>query len=288
MVQMVQKNAQLALEKETEDESSETARVLKLLSQLQEELGITKLPRRIECFDISNIQGFDNVASLVVFENGKAKKSDYRLFKIRSVEGLANDFASMKEVVERRYSRLLKEEKPLPDLIIIDGGKGQLNAAQEALNELKLKDQQVIGLAKKQEEVYLPGQSAPILLSRRNEALFLLQRARDEAHRFALTFHRKRRAKRTLISEFDTLEGVGKARRKSLIDRFGSFDRLKQASLEEIESLPNFPKNLAARIFAATRPKKPAEVREQGEAVNRQRKNESNGNKSDNSTDQFE
>src|SRR5262249_54037306 len=148
------------LEKEAEEVSRETMRVTELLNRVKEELGVAKLPRRIECFDISNIQGADNVASLVVFENGRPKKSDYRLFKIQAVEGMPNDFASMKEAVQRRYARLLKEEKTFPDLIMIDGGKGQLHAAQEALSALHVENQPIIGLAKKQEEVYLPDQSA--------------------------------------------------------------------------------------------------------------------------------
>src|SRR5690606_15365806 len=146
-----------------------------------------------ECFDISNIQGTDNVASMVVFERGMPKKSDYRTFKIRSVEGEPNDFASMKEVVGRRYTRVIEEGKRMPELIIIDGGKGQLSAALEALTELipkglDFKQFSIVGLAKKQEEVYFPNKSDPVLLSRRSEALYLLQRVRNEAHRFAVTF----------------------------------------------------------------------------------------------------
>jgi len=250
MVQMAQKNAELALEKETQARLNEDAKIVRILEGLQAELGINKLPRRIECFDISNIQGSDNVASMVVFENGRPKKSGYRLFKTRTVEGEANDFASMKEVVGRRYSRLLTENTPFPDLIIIDGGKGQLSAACEALAQLNVTGQEIIGLAKKQEEIYFPGRSDPVLLSRRSEALFLLQRARDEAHRFAVTFHRKRRAKRSLASNFDLLPGIGKARRKQLLDHFGSFAKFKEATLAEIEAVPKFPKKLAAKVYA--------------------------------------
>jgi excinuclease ABC subunit C len=250
MIQMAQKNAELALARETQAQQSEDAKVLSALEGLQSELGINKLPKRIECFDISNIQGTDNVASMVVFENARPKKSEYRLFKTQTVEGQADDFASMKEVVGRRYSRLVKEGKPLPDLVVIDGGKGQLGAACEALNELQISGQDILGLAKKQEEIYLPGRSDPILLSRRSDALFLLQRARDEAHRFAITFHRKRRAKRSLASNFDLLPGIGKARRKQLLDHFGSFEKFKEAALPDIEAVPKLPKNLAAKIYA--------------------------------------
>ena len=164
------------------------------LKTLKAELNLTNLPYHIECFDISNIQGTDNVASMVVFENGKAKKNDYRHFKIKSVEGQANDFASMNEVVNRRYKRLQEEGKKLPDLIIIDGGKGQLNAALDALALLNLSAVNIIGWPKKEEEIYLPGTPRPMLLPRHSEALHLLQRVRDEAHRFAITFHRKLRA----------------------------------------------------------------------------------------------
>lgn len=251
LVEMAQKNASQSLEKHVKEESDLNAKVVELLTRLKEDLHLSTLPRRIECFDISNIQGTDNVASMVVFENGQSKKSDYRLFKIRSVEGIgeANDFASMQEVITRRYGKLVAEGKPLPDLIIIDGGKGQLNAATEVIRTLGLDKQDIMGLAKKQEEVYLPGKSDPILLSRRSEALFLLQRVRDEAHRFAITYHRKLRAKRSLKSGFDDLPNVGEARRKKLQLHFGSFDRLKQASLDELKAVPGLPKTVAEAIY---------------------------------------
>lgn len=254
MVEMAKKNASLSLENILKEEHGVNAKVMELLVKLQEDLELSKPPARIECFDISNIQGTDNVASMVVFENALAKKSDYRTFKIKSVEGEPNDFASMKEVVGRRYRRLKEESRPFPDLIIIDGGKGQLNAAVEALTELEVEDQDIVGLAKKQEEVYKPGRSTPFLLARRSEALFLLQRVRDEAHRFAVTFHRKRRAKRSLMSGFDELPGVGQARRKTLMVHFTSFDRLKKATIDEIKAVPNLPANVADKIFAHLHP----------------------------------
>ena len=250
LIDLAHKNAQSHLMQMLEEETHEDQKVALLLSQLKEELNLRKLPRRIECFDISNIQGVDNVASMVAFQNAQSKKSDYRTFKIRCVEGEANDFASMKEVVGRRYKRIAEEGKPMPDLIIIDGGKGQLGAAREALSELGLNDVDIIGLAKKQEEVYLPGKSDPILLPRRGEALHLLQRVRDEAHRFAVTFHRKRRAKRSLVSGMDDLPGVGSSRRKLLLDHFGSFDKIREASVEELADVPGISAKLAAGIFA--------------------------------------
>lgn len=255
-IEMAQKNAKLSLEKELQVVSEEDAKLALTMSTLQEHLGLSKPPRRIECFDISNIQGTDNVASMVVFENALAKKSDYRRFKIRSVEGIgeANDFASMKEAVGRRYSRLVQENKPLPDLIIIDGGKGQLGAACEALAESNVPFIDIIGLAKKQEEVYKPNNSQPFLLPRRSEALFLLQRVRDEAHRFAVTYHRQLRAKRTISSNLDIVPGIGPSRRKLLLDYFGSFDKIKAATLEEMQQVPKLPKSVASSIFAKLHP----------------------------------
>ena len=254
LVEMAKKNASMTLENALTDANVTNAKVMEMLVKLQEELQLSKPPARIECFDISNIQGTDNVASMVVFENGVAKKGDYRTFKIKSVEGEPNDFASMKEVVTRRYKRLKEEARNFPDLIIIDGGKGQLNAAVEALTELEIDEQDIIGLAKKQEEVYKPGRSTPFLLSRRAESLFLLQRVRDEAHRFAVTFHRKLRAKRTLMSGFDELPQVGEARRKKLMLQFNSFDRLKKASLEDIKAVSGIPASTAEKIYAHLHP----------------------------------
>jgi excinuclease ABC subunit C len=259
LVKMAKKNAQFALQNHVEavrlsGEQSIEEQDLKAMQQLQDELQLQQLPRRIECFDISNIQGTDNVASMVVFENGRAKKSDYRMFKIKSVEGKANDFASMKEAVGRRYKRILADERAMPDLIVIDGGKGQLGAACEALAELGISEQDIAGLAKKQEEVYLPGKSTSIALPRNSNALFILVRARDEAHRFAVSFHRKRRANRSLKSGLDDLPGVGSARRKLLLDHFGSFDKIKSATLVELQSVAGIPANLAQSIYSNLHP----------------------------------
>jgi excinuclease ABC subunit C len=280
LIEMAGKNAQHTLDQEAaqyERKQEENADLL----LLKAELDLKNIPHRIECFDISNIQGTDNVASMVVLEEGLAKKSDYRQYKVKSIEGKANDFASMKEVVYRRYLRLQNENKPLPDLIIIDGGKGQLAAAVEALSQLEtdtisgddttsaaddtsisavepdnaikspLNLVDIIGLAKQQEEVYKPGGSRPYLLPRNSPALHILQRARDEAHRFALTFHRKLRAKRSIVSNFDKLPSVGKARRKALLDFFGSYSKLEEASLDEIKSVPGLPRPLAEKIWQA-------------------------------------
>jgi excinuclease ABC subunit C len=251
LIEMAQKNAEQALTRESTEQTAMDVKVDQVLTSLKEGLGLTRLPNRIECFDISNISGTDNVASMVVFEGAKAKKSDYRTFKIKSVEGEPNDFASMKEVVGRRYTRLASEGKPFPDLIIIDGGKGQLSAAMDALAEVELGENtfDIVGLAKRQEEVYFPNKSNPVLLPRRSDGLHLLQQVRDEAHRFAITYHRKLRAKRVITSQLDALSGLGAKRRKKLLDHFGSFDQIKLATVEEIEACDGIPKKLAQALF---------------------------------------
>ncbi|MBP9092012.1 excinuclease ABC subunit UvrC [bacterium] len=256
LVDMAIKNAEHSLGQEVNRVTQLDAKVERTLTALKEGLGIDKLPNRIECFDISNISGTDNVASMVSFEAAKPKKTEYRMFKIQSVEGEPNDFASMKEAVGRRYARLLREQKPFPDLIIIDGGKGQLGAAMEALSELNLGELKagdhefsIVGLAKKQEEIYFPNRSMPVYIPRRSEALHLLQAVRDEAHRFAVTFHRKLRAKRVIASQLDVLKGLGAKRRKKLIDHFGAFEQIKTATLEEIEACEGIPKKLALELF---------------------------------------
>lgn len=184
---------------------------------------------RIESFDISNFQGTDSVAGMVAFDRGRFDKTQYRIFNIRSVQG-ADDFRSMAEAVERRYRRVVEEGKPLPDLILIDGGRGQLNAALSALAKLEIEDVAVAGLAKQEEEIYLPNQDESIRLERNDPALQLLQMIRDETHRFAVSSHRRRRARRTLTSELDTLAGVGARRRRLLLEHFGSLSSVRQAS----------------------------------------------------------
>jgi excinuclease ABC subunit C len=203
---------------------------------LQRDLGLKELPRKIECFDISNIQGTDSVASMVVFVDGKPKKSEYRKFKIATVSG-PDDFASMKEVIRRRYSRVLEEHQTLPDLIMVDGGKGQLSSAVEILDSLGILNQSIIGLAKRLEEVYLPGKSDPELIAKNSTGLRLLQQVRDEAHRFAITFHRSLRAKRTLQTELHQINGVGEKRAKDLLEAFGSVQGVKFATLDQLAEI---------------------------------------------------
>jgi excinuclease ABC subunit C len=205
-------------------------------SRLGELLGAPGEIQKIESFDISNIQGSDSVAGMIVLDRGKFDKNQYRVFNIRTVAG-ADDFRSMAEAVDRRYRRLLDDGKPLPDLILIDGGKGQLNAAVTALHKLGIEEITIAGLAKREEEIYLPGRDEPIRLDRHDVALQLLQMVRDETHRFAVSSHRRRRANRVLHSELDDIPGVGDKRRKLLIERFGSLSAVKQASPQDLINL---------------------------------------------------
>ena len=216
------------------------------LEALQRDLRLPSPPKRIECFDISNIQEIDTVASMVVFVDGKPKKSEYRKFKIHSIEG-QNDFASMQEVVKRRYERLLRENEGLPNLIMVDGGKGQLSSAVEVLNTLGLKTIPILGLAKKLEEVFLPHQSEPVQLPRTSSGLRLLQQIRDEAHRFAVTYHRVVRSKRILQTELDLIKGIGKKRAGELLEVFGSVQGVKFATEEQLAEIVS--EKVAKRIL---------------------------------------
>jgi excinuclease ABC subunit C len=220
------------------------------------------LPRRIECFDISNLHGTNPVASMVVFEDGRPAKREYRRFTIKTVVG-SNDFAMMKEVVRRRFRRAAPstgsgqaadEETQgkwtaLPDLVIVDGGKGQLNAALEALDEVGM-TVPIAGLAKENEELFLPGQPFPIVLPRDAQALFLVQRVRDEAHRFAVTFHRDRRSKASVRSVLDEVKGIGPKRKQALIRHFGSVKAIKEASETDLTAVDGITPALAAQIKA--------------------------------------
>ncbi len=231
LLDLVVRNARLAYELEWKHPRSQAQEILRAL---REELDLEVEPRRIECFDISNIQGSDIVASMVVFEEGLPRKADYRKFRLRGVGSDPDDFASMREVVGRRYRRLLEEGKDLPDLVVVDGGKGQLSAATGALEELGLGSQPVASLAKKEEAIYLPGRAEPVRLPRSSPVLQLMQRVRDEAHRFALGYHRQTRKRRTLHSALEDIPGVGPARRRKLLARFGSVRGVRGASLEEL------------------------------------------------------
>jgi len=209
---------------------------------VEEVLDLEKPPRRIECFDISNLQGSDVVASMVVWEDGRMKKSDYRRFIIRSLSGLPDDFQSMREVVTRRYKRIQDEGLSMPDLVLIDGGVGQLHAAQSALDGLNIVDQSLASIAKKEEIIYIAGrEDEPVILERRSPVLRLIQQIRDESHRFAITFHRQRRGRRILTSELCDVEGIGLKTTQKLLTHFGSVAKIKEATVEDLQSVVNRP-----------------------------------------------
>ncbi len=233
LINMCRANAKFMLDelKIQKEKSKET--VPHTLQALQRDLHLPAPPRRIECFDNSNIQGSDPVASMVVFVDAKPRKSDYRKFKIRTVVG-PDDFASMEEVIERRYSRVMREGGQLPDLVVVDGGKGQLSSAVEVLRRIGLENQPIIGLAKRLEEVFVPGESESILLPRTSSALKLLQYVRDEAHRFAITFHRSLREKRVISTRLTDIDGVGEMKATKLLREFGSLKGVQDASVDEI------------------------------------------------------
>ena len=250
LVRMVSANARLMLE-ELKLAKMKREFVAPSLDSLKRDLKLNRIPRRIECFDISHIQGTDTVASMVVFRDAKPKKSDYRKYKIQSVTnetGMPDDFLSMREVIHRRYRRLTEEGADMPDLIVIDGGKGQLSSAVKVLNDMGvkianpnglseegLKDApNIIGLAKRLEEVFMPNDSDPQIIPKTSSGLTLLQRVRDEAHRFAVEFHRSLREKRTITSELNEIKGIGERTTKKLLTRYGSFQGVKE-SLEKDE-----------------------------------------------------
>lgn len=209
----------------------------RLLQRIQSDFRLPELPRHIECFDNSNIQGTNPVASCVVFRNGKPYKSDYRHFNIKTVVG-PDDFASMKEVLTRRYSRMMQEGTPLPQLIVVDGGKGQLSAAVEALDDMGLRGViSVVGIAKRLEEIYFPGDSVPLYIDKNSETLRVVQQLRDEAHRFGITHHRNRRSKSALVSELDQIKGIGTKTAETLLQHFKSVKRIREASPDQIEAL---------------------------------------------------
>ena len=219
----------------------------RIMSQMKIDLRLPKEPYHIECFDNSNIQGSNPVAACVVFKNGKPHKKEYRHYNIKTVEG-PDDFASMEEVVYRRYKRLLEEEASLPQLIVIDGGKGQLSSAVKSLDLLGLRGKiSIVGIAKRLEEIYFPGDSIPMYLDKRSESLKILQRARDEAHRFGITFHRQKRSKGSLNSELDQIKGICPATRDKLLSHFKSLKRIKEASKEALENV--FGKQKGSKIY---------------------------------------
>jgi excinuclease ABC subunit C len=255
--ELATENARLALDSEAAGAEQKRLRRVEALEELREGLNLESLPLRIECFDISTIQGDEPVGSMVVFQDATAKKAHYRKFAVRSLEG-QDDFAAMAEVVSRRFARLgvVTDEEydesfaSPPNLVVVDGGKGQLSAALAAMQQFDLSRVAVIALAKREEEVFVPGRPDAILLDRHSAGLQLLQRVRDEAHRFALGFHRQRRSTRSFESIFDDLYGVGPARRRALLRHFGSVEGVLGASEEELEGVPELPAKTARAIFA--------------------------------------
>lgn len=248
IVEMAASNAEKYLQDEAARLKQATAQTLGAVEELGRYLRLKKAPNRMECFDISHIQGSETVASMVVFEGGLPKKSDYRRFKIRSTEGKPDDFLSMREVTTRRYVGLPAEE--LPDLIVIDGGKGQLSSALEIIRQQAgHMDVPVVGLAKQFELVFTEGEPEPVVLPRHSQALYLIQRIRDEAHRFAITYHRKLRDKRNLVSVLDHIVGIGPKRREALRAHFGTIAKLKAASVEELASAPGMNLPAAEAVY---------------------------------------
>lgn len=251
LVDLVVRNAEEELLKKRERALADSERLNDALAELQAALHLPRLPKRIECYDISNTQGTESVASMVVFVDGKAKKDQYRKFRIKTVIG-PNDFASMNEVLLRRLGHMdtdVKFAKDNPDLIIVDGGKGQLAFALKALAEMGYNDIPIAGLAKKEEILFLPNEDEGVYLPRDSQALYLVQRIRDEAHRFAITFHRSLRGKRNLASVLDDIPGVGAKRKNALLRHFGSLTKITQATAEEIAEVDGIGKALAEEIY---------------------------------------
>ena len=227
-------------------------RVERTLERMKSDFRLSMLPRHVECFDNSNIQGTNPVASCVVFRNAKPSKRDYRHFNIKTVEG-PDDFASMKEVLTRRYTRMMEEGEELPQLIVVDGGKGQLSAAVEALDDMGLRGTiAVVGIAKRLEEIYFPGDSVPLYIDKNSESLRVVQQLRDEAHRFGITHHRNRRSKGQIVSELDDIKGVGEKTKQALLQHFKSVKRLREASIDSIADITG--PSRASLIYNALHP----------------------------------
>jgi excinuclease ABC subunit C len=273
LLETVTQNAKEAFAQHRLKRSNDFAARSRQLKELQERLGLDEAPLRIECFDISNTGPTEAVGSMVVFEDGLPKRSDYRRFAIRWKDS-QDDFANMGEVIRRRFERYIEERsrpraegaRPAkfaypPNLVVVDGGKGQLNRAVEVMDDLGIDEVAVVSLAKRMEEVYVPGGSEPIVIPRGSESLYLLQHIRDEAHRFAITYHRLRRGKRMTRSALDGIEGLGEVRRKKLMRQFGSVKRIREAALEDLVEVPGLPKKVAEATYAALHTPEPREER---------------------------
>jgi len=265
LVAMVEENAREALQMMQAKWLADTGKTRAALEELQEELNLPSLPQRIECYDISNIGGTSAVGSMVVFLDGRPRSAEYRRFRIKTVAG-ADDYAMLQEVLRRRFKRASARGEPvegradegavgydeswaiLPDLVIVDGGKGQLNAALDVMRDLGVADIPAAGLAKQHEELFVQDMSEPIVLPRTSQALYLVQRIRDEAHRFAITYHRGVRQKASVRSALDAIPGIGPKRKRALLRKFGSVQRIRQASLDDIAATRGFTRALAERV----------------------------------------
>src|SRR5207245_569039 len=262
MIEMVKQNAQEVLEKQRIKWLTDSQKTQLALEELQDVLNLAAPPMRIECYDISNTQGTNSVGAMVVFEAGRPRPNEYRRFKIKTVAG-PNDFASIQEMLRRRFRRQaqqneergeeIEQEVPLehdwamPDLIIIDGGKGQLSAAMEVLQELHI-DVPTTGLAKENEELFIPGSPDPIILPRTSQGLYMVQRIRDEAHRFGITYHRKLRSDRTFKSVLDEIPGIGPKRKQALMKHFGSVRAISDASVDDLATLNGMTREAAEKV----------------------------------------
>ncbi len=246
LVQLATDNAAEYLRQRNERDAVKHGKSTAAMEELAQRLSLARLPKRIECFDISHIQGAETVASMVVFTGGEPDKAEYRRFKLRTVEGSPDDFASMQEVTLRRYR---EATEPLPDLIVIDGGKGQLSSALEVIRGVGLNEIPVIGLAKEFEHIFRENISEPLILPRHSEALRLIQQIRDEAHRFAVTYHRKLRAKRNMVSVLDHIKGIGAKRRQALWKHFGALEKMRAASVEDLAAAPGMNVTAATAVW---------------------------------------
>ena len=250
LLDMAQKNAEEYLVKSLDKIKHKNDMTKNACERLKALLSLKRYPKRMECYDISNISGVDKVGSMVVFVDGEAERSSYRRFRIKTVEG-ANDFASLQEVIKRRLSKLNTEEEerfPKPDLIVIDGGKGQLSAVKEIFDEMGIEGIELISLAKKEEEVFTPYLDESVKISHRDYALKMLQRIRDEAHRFAITYFRNLHSKRNLASVLTEIEGVGKKKQIALMAKFGTIDKIMNASVQELSEVEGIGLSLAEKI----------------------------------------
>jgi len=271
LAETVQRNAKEALQQHKLKRAGDFNARSAALQSIQDALGLADAPLRIECVDISHVQGTDVVASLVVFEDGLPRKSDYRHFAIREAagQGRSDDVASIAEVTRRRFLRHLSDSNILapegksrrfaypPNLYVVDGGAPQVNAASAVLDELVITDVAVIGLAKRLEEIWVPSEPDPVIMPRNSEGLYLLQRVRDEAHRFAIAYHRSKRSKRMTASALDSVPGLGEHRRKALVTHFGSIARLKEATVDQITAVPGIGVATATAVIEALRPEQP-------------------------------